>query len=91
MGENFTSIFMNAFGDFSLAKNDMSFIHGFLFFSSTFIVCLIMMNLFIGILSVKLEEVLESRAELKNEYSELCLLICQLQGLIISKKASMEN
>ena len=66
---------MNAFGDFSLAYTDMSLIDSFLFFSSTFLICLIMMNLFIGILSEKLAEVLESRADAKNEYVELCMLI----------------
>jgi len=38
-----------------------------------------MLNLFIGILSEKLSEILENRE--KNEYKELCALIYMLENL----------
>jgi hypothetical protein len=82
MGYFATNVFTNAFGDFSLLYNGMSLIDTFFFFSSTLLICLVMMNLFIGILSEKLAEVLESRAEPMNEYAELCELIFQLELLI---------
>jgi hypothetical protein len=50
-----------------------------------------MMNLFIGILSVKLEEIIESRAEDKNNYKELCGLIFDLELLVFWNKPSTEN
>jgi hypothetical protein len=85
VGEHFTNVFMNAFGDFSLVYSDMTFIDAFLLFLATFLICLVMMNLFIGILSAKLEEVLESKAENKNEFFELCELILQLEFLILDE------
>ena len=60
----------------------MSFIDYVLLLLATFLLCLLMMNLLIGILSFKLEEVIESRAESKNVYKELSNLIFDLELLI---------
>jgi hypothetical protein len=70
-----TNVILNAFGDFSMIYTDMSLIDSFLIFFAAFLICLVMMNLFIGILSEKLGEVLEARAEPMNEYAEFCELI----------------
>jgi hypothetical protein len=82
IGGQFTSVFMNAFGDFGMVYDDMTIIDSFLFFSGSFLICLIMMNLFIGILSEKLATVLEERAEPRNEYAELCDLVYSVELLI---------
>ena len=73
--QNFSSIFMNAFGDFSLQQEEMVFIDGFIMYGATLLICLVMMNLFIGILGEKLEEVIENRAEKKNVYAEKCMVV----------------
>jgi hypothetical protein len=67
---------MNAFGDFAILDtvNDNLFDFS-LVVLATFIVCAIMMNLLIGILSEKLAEIVEKRAEKKNEYAEKCMLV----------------
>ena len=62
----FHDVFFNAFGDFSVAESNESKIDWFFFFAATLLICLIMLNLFIGILSEKLSEMLEERQ--KNEY-----------------------
>ena len=79
--DSFKSIYMAAFGDFSFSTNEMSSIDIVLFYSATFLISLVMLNLFIGILSMKLEEVIENRAEKKNQYAELCGVISQMQSL----------
>ena len=67
---------MNAFGDFSILDTVNNNLFDFsLCIAATFLVCAIMMNLFIGILSEKLSEIIEKRAEKKNEYAEKCLLV----------------
>jgi hypothetical protein len=85
--ENVMSVFMNSFGDFSLLTSEMNTLDYLLLVSSTTLICLVMMNLFIGILSVKLEEIIESRAEDKNKYKELCGLIFEMELLIFWEKS----
>ena len=64
---------MNAFGDFGILDTVSSnFYDVLLCLFASVLVCAVMMNLFIGILSEKLAEIIEKRAEAKNEYSEKC-------------------
>lgn len=84
--ESFQIIFMNGFGDFSLAKENMSFIDIVIFYASTILICLLMMNLLIGILSEKLAEVVEQRSENKVKYAEKADMIFQIENLMFWNK-----
>jgi hypothetical protein len=66
-------ILFNAFGDFAHSEKEDSSLDWFFFVLATFIICLIMMNLFIGILGEKLSEMLENKE--KSDYCELCSII----------------
>ena len=72
-------ILFNAFGDFAHSEKSETGLDWFLFVLATFIICLIMMNLFIGILGEKLSEILENRE--KNDYCELCSIVFLLENL----------
>jgi hypothetical protein len=83
LGFNVVAVFFNAFGDFSTLSDNMTGVDWFLFFMATFLILLIMMNLFIGILSEQLSEILENRD--RNEYKELCELVFLLENFMICK------
>lgn len=82
---------MNAFGDFSLASEEMSVIDILIFYSATFITLLILMNLFIGYLSEKLAEIIENQADKKNIFSALCEDLLVFEALVSIKKKIAET
>jgi hypothetical protein len=69
-----------AFGDFANTSKFDKGLDWFFFVLATLIICLIMMNLFIGILGEKLSEILENKE--KSNYCELCSIIYLLENYI---------
>jgi len=56
----------------------------FLFYFSTFLMCLVMLNLYIGILSEKLAEILENKV--KTQYAKLNKLVYMLESMQFKSK-----
>jgi hypothetical protein len=64
LGERFLEFYFYAFGDFGSSDANESIVAWSMFIMSTLLICLIMMNLLIGLISEKLGEELENHSKL---------------------------
>ena len=64
VGQRFLEFYFYAFGDFGSSDDNASIVAWSLFIMSTLLICLIMMNLLIGLISEKLGEELENHSKL---------------------------
>jgi hypothetical protein len=81
---------MTALGDFGAQTETLnSTVLYLVFFLTTIIILIVMMNLLIGIISEKLAEILEQKE--KNDYFELCQLICDLENIMFWRNTNKED
>jgi hypothetical protein len=72
--QSLLTVYQNSFGEFMTPRDyeeesgrgSTNFVDWFLFYAATFLILLIMMNLFIGILSEQLSNILENRVRNEN-------------------------